>query len=285
MAKKGIIAVLAVLVIAVAGIGAYALADHGDGNSSERTTIVVAGSTTVAPIMSIVTEEYETLYSSVTIQLTANGSSTGAAAVIDGSADIAMLSRDLKDSEVTSGLHAYTIGKDGIAMIVNAKVSVSDLTLQQIADIYDGKITNWNQVGGDNAAINLIGRESSSGTRGAFEELMVKADPSFKASNSMIEMSSNNALLTAVGNTASSIGYVSLGIALTADSNAVSILSVGGVQATVAHVVDGSYTLQRSLLLATMGEATGASLALINWVLGSEGQKIVEEEGYIPISS
>ncbi|MDD4669125.1 MAG: phosphate ABC transporter substrate-binding protein, partial [Candidatus Methanomethylophilus sp.] len=274
--------------IVIAGVGVYALTNHGnnDGSTDESAEIVVNGSTTVAPIMTIVKEKYEALYSSVTIQLNATGSSTGAAAAINGTADLAMLSRDLKESEISDGLHSYTIGKDGIAMIVNSGVTgVSNLTMQQIADIYAGKITNWNEVGGADAHINLIGRESNSGTRGAFEELLTKADSTFTVTSSMIEMNSNNALLTAVGNTANAIGYVSLGIALTAGSSAVTILDVGGVHATVANVVAGTYTLQRSLNLATKGEANGAVLDLINWILGTEGQKIVEDEGYIPISS
>ena len=162
---------------------------------------------------------YEALHSNVNINITANGSGTGAAAAMSGNADIAMLSRDLKSSEAEQ-LTATSIGKDGIAIIINSSVSeVSSLTLEQVASIYNGTITNWSQLGGDNKDIDLCGRESSSGTRGAFEEILagkVSGFSSSSVSSSMNEFSSNNALLSHIENTDYSIGYVSLGIALKA---------------------------------------------------------------------
>lgn len=285
IAKNQLIAEIAVLIIVAAGVSVYALNNHRDQNTSEQTTITVNGSTTVNPIMLIVKEKYELKYPSVTIQISATGSGAGAAAAIAGTAEIAMLSRDLKDSEKSAGLVPHVIGKDGIAIIVNNSVTVTDLTLEQVAKIYSGEYTNWNQVGGTDHAINLIGRESSSGTRGAFEELMTKAYSAFNVSSSMIELGSNNALLTSVETTSYAIGYVSLGIILEAHSSAVHALKIGGVDATIENTVNGTYTLQRDLLLATKGEATGAALALIDWVLSAEGQKIVADQGYIPVSS
>lgn len=285
IAKNKLIAVIAVLVIVAAGVSVYALNSHNNQNAGEQTTITVNGSTTVNPIMLIVKEKYELKYPSVTIQISATGSGAGAAAAIAGTAEIAMLSRDLSASEQSSGLVPHIIGKDGIAIIVNNSVTVTDLTLEQVAKIYSGEYTNWNQVGGADHAINLIGRESSSGTRGAFEELMTKAYSAFSVSSSMIELSSNNALLTSVETTSYAIGYVSLGIIIEAHSSAVHALKIGGVDATIENTVNGTYTLQRDLLLATKGEATGAALALINWVLSADGQKIVSDQGYIPVSS
>lgn len=285
IAKNKLIAVIAVLVIVAAGVSVYALNSHNNQNAGEQTTITVNGSTTVNPIMLTVKEKYELKYPSVTIQISATGSGAGAAAAIAGTAEIAMLSRDLSASEQSSGLVPHIIGKDGIAIIVNNSVTVTDLTLEQVAKIYSGEYTNWNQVGGADHAINLIGRESSSGTRGAFEELMTKAYSAFSVSSSMIELSSNNALLTSVETTSYAIGYVSLGIIIEAHSSAVHALKIGGVDATIENTVNGTYTLQRDLLLATKGEATGAALALINWVLSADGQKIVSDQGYIPVSS
>lgn len=183
-------------------------------------SITIQGSTTVNPIMMAVEEEYEKIHPNVRISITANGSGTGAAAAIDGTADIGMLSRDLKTSETDAGLVPTVIGKDGIAIIVNKSVTgIDNLTLAQIAKIYNGTYTNWNQLGGVDHAIDVCGRESSSGTRGAFEELLSGKVAGFSSSSvtdKMVEFASNNALLTHIETTDYSIGYVSLGIALEA---------------------------------------------------------------------
>ena len=183
-------------------------------------SITIQGSTTVNPIMMAVEEEYEKIHPNVRISITANGSGTGAAAAIDGTADIGMLSRDLKTSETDAGLVPTVIGKDGIAIIVNKSVTgIDNLTLDQIAKIYDGTYTNWNQLGGVDHAIDVCGRESSSGTRGAFEELLSGKVAGFSSSSvtdKMVEFASNNALLTHIETPDYSIGYVSLGIALEA---------------------------------------------------------------------
>ncbi|WP_400237384.1 extracellular solute-binding protein [Methanomethylophilus alvi] len=183
-------------------------------------SITIQGSTTVNPIMMAVEEEYEKIHPNVRISITANGSGTGAAAAINGTADIGMLSRDLKTSETDAGLVPTVIGKDGIAIIVNKSVTgIDNLTLDQIAKIYDGTYTNWNQLGGVDHAIDVCGRESSSGTRGAFEELLSGKVAGFSSSSvtdKMVEFASNNALLTHIETTDYSIGYVSLGIALEA---------------------------------------------------------------------
>ena len=183
-------------------------------------SITIQGSTTVNPIMMAVEEEYEKIHPNVRISITANGSGTGAAAAIDGTADIGMLSRDLKTSETDAGLVPTVIGKDGIAIIVNKSVTgIDNLSLSQIAKIYDGTYTNWNQLGGVDHAIDVCGRESSSGTRGAFEELLSGKVAGFSSSSvtdKMVEFASNNALLTHIETTDYSIGYVSLGIALEA---------------------------------------------------------------------
>ncbi len=181
-------------------------------------SITIQGSTTVNPIMMAVEEAYEDLHPNVKISITANGSGTGAKAAIDGSADIGMLSRDLKSSETSAGLVPTAIGKDGIAIIYNKSVTgVDNLTFDQIAKIYDGTYTNWNQLGGNDHAIDVCGRESSSGTRGAFEEILAGKVAGFSSDSvteKMNEFASNNALLSHIESTDYSVGYVSLGIAL-----------------------------------------------------------------------
>lgn len=201
-------------------VDSYAPAYKSTIDDKTSYSITIQGSTTVNPIMMAVEEEYEKIHPNVRISITANGSGTGAAAAIDGTADIGMLSRDLKTSETDAGLVPTVIGKDGIAIIVNKSVTgIDNLTLAQIAKIYDGTYTNWNQLGGVDHAIDVCGRESSSGTRGAFEELLSGKVAGFSSSSvtdKMVEFASNNALLTHIETTDYSIGYVSLGIALEA---------------------------------------------------------------------
>lgn len=233
--------------------------------------------------MGQIENNYEKQHSDIEINITTNGSGTGAAAAINGTADIGMLSRDLSDSEKSSGLVATVIGKDGIAVTINSSVTgVTSLTLDQIAQIYEGKITNWKDVGGNDQNIVLLGRESSSGTRGAFEEILGNIGKD--VSTTMQEYSSTSALFTAVKNTAGAIGYVSLGYVVEDKDTSYFAVKVAGVDATVDNVVNGTYTLQRNLILATKGAPSGASADLINYVLSSEGQKVVEDLGYIPIA-
>ena len=264
------------------------LSNHGndDNNDDLNGTITIQGSTTVAPYMTAVQEKWHEVHPNVTINMTANGSGTGASAAINGTADLAMLSRDLKSAEVASGLVQTTIGIDGIMAIVNKDAGVSDLTTQQLADIFSGKVTNWNQVGGNDKTISVISRESGSGTRDGFEEALKKVDSSYSLSDKAIENSSTNAVINSVNNTSGAIGYVSIGYTdnVNAKENVV-ISKLNGVEATEAHVKDGSYAIQRNLVLATLGAATGATADLINWILGAEGQALLVNSGFISISA
>jgi len=276
-----IIAVVAVIVIVAAG--AWLALGHNNNNGDDTVTITIAGSTTVAPIMMAVEEVYEK-ENNVDLQITANGSGAGASAAINGTADIGMLSRDLKASEVESGLVSTTIGLDGIAVIINSNVTgVTNLTVEQLAKIYSGEITNWSEVGGNNLKISVISREDGSGTRDGFESAMVKVDSNFEILTEKIEVASTNAVISSVDRTSGSIGYISVGYTSKIGSNTV-LLEVNGVEATAENVVNGTYAIQRDLILATKGEPTGEVADLINWILSDAGQALVEEKGYVPLS-
>ncbi len=272
------IAVVAIVLVA----GAYMLVSNDDdGEKQERITI--QGSTTVNPIMMAVQSIYEK-DNNVILSITANGSSTGASAAINGTADIGMMSRDLKDKEIAAGLVATIIGIDGIAVIINDSVSgINDLTLDQLADIYSGKITNWSAVGGPDSKINLVSREDGSGTRDGFESSLKKADPDFKVATEKIELGSTNAVMKTVDSTKGSIGYISVGYTKNV-GNSTNVLSVDGVKASTSTILDGTYVMQRNLLLVTKGQPSGAAADFINWIMSSEGQKIVEEENFIPVA-
>ncbi len=284
--KITLIAIIAFVVIVGAG-AAIMLGNNNDSDNDDLNgTITIQGSTTVAPYMTAVQEKWLEIHPNVTINMTANGSGTGASAAINGTADLAMLSRDLKSTEKDSGLVQTTIGIDGIMTIINKDAGVSDLTTQQLADIFSGKITNWNQVGGNDMTLSVISRESGSGTRDGYEEALKRVDSSFSLTNKAVEVSSTNMVIQSVDNTSGSVGYVSIGYTdnVKAKDNVV-ISKLNGVDATEDNVKNGSYTIQRDLVLATKGTPTGLTSNIIDWILGAEGQILLKEKGFINIRS
>jgi phosphate transport system substrate-binding protein len=277
--------ILTVLIVAVVVIaGAAVVLSKDKGGNSETTTIVIQGSTTVAPVMLAIESIYEE-ENNVDLQITANGSGAGAAAAINGTADLAMLSRDLKESEVSAGLEQTIIGMDGIAIIFNSSVTgVTNLTMLQAAQIFSGEITNWSEVGGNNLKINVISREEGSGTRDGFEAALLKADSTYELADNAIICSSTNAMMNIVQENEGAIGYISIGYVDTTNTDII-VSDLNGVEATEENVLNGTYGIQRNLVVATMGEPEGAVADLIEWLLSEEGQAYVASEGYIPITS
>jgi len=273
-----IVAVLLTAVVCIAGT--YSLTSNS--GSSEDSDLTVTGSTTIQPMMSLFQEEFEK-YASVTMNVTGGGSGAGATAAINGTADIGMLSRDLKSSEISSGLVAHVIAMDGVVIIVNSDVGVTDLTLEQLAKIYDGEITNWKDVGGMDLTIAVVAREDGSGTRECFETTMKTVDSSFVMKNDVATYNSTGGVTSAVNSTPGSIGYVNLN-AVEHLSNNTKAISVDGIAATSATVTDGSYEISRNLILVTKGEATGMAAFFLNWVISEDGQKIVEDAGFVRIA-
>ncbi|MFA5452070.1 MAG: phosphate ABC transporter substrate-binding protein [Candidatus Methanomethylophilaceae archaeon] len=276
--RKMIVAVLLTAVVCIAGT--YSLTSNS--GSSEDSDLTVTGSTTIQPMMSLFQEEFEK-YASVTMNVTGGGSGAGATAAINGTADIGMLSRDLKSSEISSGLVAHVIAMDGVVIIVNSDVGVTDLTLEQLAKIYDGEITNWKDVGGMDLTIAVVAREDGSGTRECFETTMKTVDSSFVMKNDVATYNSTGGVTSAVNSTPGSIGYVNLN-AVEHLSNNTKAISVDGIAATSATVTDGSYEISRNLILVTKGEATGMAAFFLNWVISEDGQKIVEDAGFVRIA-
>lgn len=271
------VAIIAIVVVA----GAFVALNGNNGGNDEKEKIMIEGSTTVSPYMLEVKGVYEKNHN-VVLQISSHGSGTGAAAAINGTADLAMLSRDLKSAEKEQGLVQYTIGLDGIMAIVNNNTGVTNLTLAQLADIFSGKITNWKDVGGNDTPVHVVSREEGSGTRDGFEEALKKVDSDFALVNTAISQASTNAVINAVNNTAGTIGYVSIGYTSSVKDNT-TICSVDGVEATEANVLNGTYVIQRNLVLSTKGDATGAVKDLIDWVLGTEGQKLLATVGFIAL--
>jgi phosphate transport system substrate-binding protein len=182
-----------------------------------------------------------------------------------------MSSRELSPAEIGTGIDVHLIAIDGIAVIVNGGNSVSNLTIDQIRDIYTGAVTDWSQVGGRAGRIAVVSREPGSGTRGAFEELVRFQDNLVRGA---IEFDGTGAVKAEVSRNAGAIGYISLG---SVDAS-VKTLNVGGVQATTANVVNGTYQIARPFLLLTKTGRTlnGETLAFLDWILTDRGQAIVK---------
>lgn len=254
------------------------LSSQEPGSSTEALSgkVSMSGSTSMEEIAKALAEGFNAKYPDVAIDVQLGGSSTGIKNAQEGVSDIGNVSRALKDTE--TGLDAETIALDGIAVIVNTANSVEDLSTEQILKIYTGEITNWKDLGGDDAEIQVVGREAGSGTRDGFESVVGIED---NAKHDQ-ELTSTGAVQTAVASTPGAIGYVSLANV----DDTVKALKVGGVSPAIETVQDGSYTLQRPFVMVTK---TGTDLrpevkAFLDFALGDEGQSIVSQIGLVPLS-
>ena len=245
-------------------------------STEDTETISIAGSTTVLPVAQAAAEEYMNQHSNADIQVSGGGSGVGATSVIGGTADIGMLSRDLKASEKDgNNLKEFIVGKDGIALVGHPSNTASDLSLEQVKAIYQGTITNWKDVGGADSEIVLIGRDSSSGTREFFTEFVLDKED---AAKEMQELNSNGAVAQAVSITPGAIGYVSLEYV----DDSLKAFSIGGVAPTVENVISGVYEINRPLLMVTNGEPEGLAADYLAFIISEEGQQILKDSGFIP---
>ena len=239
-------------------------------------TVATDGSTSMEKVIGALGEAFMEANPDTTFTYNPTGSGSGIQAVQEGRCDIGLSSRALKDAEKEAGLTETVLAYDGIAMIVNPANSVEDLSLEQIADIYTGKITNWSEVGGNDSQIVLIGREAGSGTRGGFEEIVGVVD----ACQYRQELSSTGDVITTVAQNPDAIGYASLA----AVKDTVKALKVAGVTPTEATVKDGTYTIQRPFVLATK---TGEKLndvaqAFFDYATSAEAGEIITAAGAVP---
>ena len=239
-------------------------------------TVATDGSTSMEKVIGALGEAFMEQNKGVTFTYNPTGSGSGITAVGEGRCDIGLSSRALKDAEKEAGLTETVLAYDGIAMIVNPANPVEDLSLEQIADIYTGKITNWSEVGGNDSQIVLIGREAGSGTRGGFEEIVGVVD----ACQYRQELSSTGDVITTVAQNPDAIGYASLA----AVKDTVKALKVAGVTPTEATVKDGTYTIQRPFVLATK---TGEKLndvaqAFFDYATSADVGEIITAAGAVP---
>ena len=284
MKKLLTFAMAAVMALALlAGCGNTAADDSGstDQPSSGSDTAAVSGtvstdgSTSMEKVIGALSESYMAANKDVTVNYNPTGSGSGITAVQEGTCDIGLSSRALKDEEKAAGLQETVLAYDGIAIIVHPDNSVSDLTLDQIAKLYTGEITNWKDVGGNDAAVVLIGREAASGTRDGFESITgTKEKCQYRQ-----ELTSTGDVITAVSQNPDAIGYASL--ASVKDS--VKALNVDGVTPSEATVKDGSYKVQRPFVLVTMeGRAlTPAAQSFFDYATSSGAADIIAKAGAV----
>ncbi len=265
--------------------------DSGNGDSSTAEggssagqteevsgNILLNGSTSMENVVNALNEVWNQNNPNAQAEGQYTGSGDGIKAVADGTADIGDSSRALSDDEKAQGLVENVIALDGIAVVTDPNNTVSNLTKDQLVQIYTGQITNWSEVGGADQQIVVIGRESNSGTRGAFEELLEIEDQCKYAQ----EINSTGGILSTVQSTPGAIGYSSL-----ADlTDTVKALSLDGVEPTVDNVKAGTYALQRPFVMATKGtidEQEAQVKAYLEFVLSAEGQAIVADCGLITV--
>lgn len=274
---KKIITVLCAAVMALslfAGCGQKA----NDNGTTTGGTVSTDGSTSMEKVIGALGESFMEANSGTTFTYNPTGSGSGIQAVSEGRCDIGLSSRALKDDEKASGLKETTLALDGIAIIVNPQNPVKDLTLEQIAKIYTGEITNWKDVGGNDAEIVLIGREAGSGTRDGFESITDTKD----ACQYRQELTSTGDVITTVSQNPNAIGYASLA----AIKDSVKALTVNGVAPTEATVKDGTYLVQRPFVLVTKEGVALSETAqkFFDFATSADAASIISAAGAVPVA-
>jgi len=271
MNTKYVIGIIVALIIIVGAYMVFA------GSNSNKITIV--GSTSVQPVAQSLATAYMKEHPNVKIEVQGGGTAVGLKSVSDGTANIGTASETLKAND-TTGLTAYSLGQDGIVAIVNNNNTVKGLKSTQLKGIFSGNITNWSQVGGSNGKIDVIVREAGSGTRVAFAAIVLGNNTNGTAVDyvpSAIVQTSTGAVQQAVSQDPNAIGFISFASL----DNKTTALTYNGVTCSAATVASGNYTIQRPFTFLTKGPAKGQVLDFINWVMGPEGQAILNNNSIV----
>ena len=266
----------------VAGRSSTAGTSASEASSAEASateelsgTLSMNGSTSMEKVIKAVNGAFMEKNKGVTVNLNLTGSGTGIQEASEGKCDIGNSSRKLKDEEAEK-LDATVVGLDGIALVVNPANKLEDITLQDLAKVYSGEITNWKELGGDDKAIVVIGREDGSGTRDGFESIVMgDKEPKYAQ-----ELESTGSVINAVATTDGAIGYASLANV----DETVKALKVGGIEATEENVKSGAYEVQRPFICATLkGSDNKLVKAYLDFILSEEGQALVLAQGAVPV--
>ena len=255
--------------------------DDTNGDTATTTvsgTVNTNGSTSMEDVMGSLKEAFEAENPDVTIQYTGSGSGAGITGAQEGTCDIGLASRDLKEDE--TGVHQITVAKDGIAIIVNPENPVSDLTIEQIAALATGATANWADVGGNDAEVVFMGREAGSGTRDGFESITGTEDTCVYQN----EYTSTGEVVAGVAANPNAIGYASLS-AVEGDTT-VKVLTVGGVAPSEATVLDGTYEIQRNFnfIISDSKELSPAAQAFVDWATSTAASDLIAGAGAVPVA-
>lgn len=255
-----------------------ALAGCGDSSSTTEGTVATDGSTSMEKVIGALGEAFEEENTGATFTYNPTGSGSGITAVSEGRCDIGLSSRSLKDEEKEQGLEETVLALDGIAIVVNPKNPVEDLSVEDIAKIYKGEITNWSEVGGNDGEIVLIGREAGSGTRDGFESITETED----ACKYRQELTSTGDVITTVAGNENAIGYASL----SAVGDSIKAVTVDGVTPSEKTVKDGSYVVQRPFVLVTKADTELSETAqkFFNFAISEDANDIITEAGVVPVN-
>ena len=242
-------------------------------------TVSTDGSTSMEEVIGVLGEQFQA-DTGVSVTYNPTGSGSGIEAVKNGSCDIGLSSRALKDEEKAAGLTETIVALDGIAVIVNAENTVTDLSIDQIAEIYTGAVTDWSEMGGTAGTIAVIGRESGSGTRDGFESITGTEDACVLAQ----ELNSTGAVIEAVRTTPGAIGYASL--SAVEGQEGITVLTVGGVAPSEATVLDGSYAIQRPFVFATRTDEplSAAAQAFFDFATSTAAGDLIAAAGAVPVA-
>ena len=247
------------------------------GQTAQLSGVVNAnGSTSMEKVMQVLIEAFQEQQPNVTVNYTGSGSGAGVTSAIDGTADLGLASRALKSEEEGKGAQAHIVALDGVAIVVNPENTVEDLTVDEIAQIFKGEITNWKDLGGADEEIAVYGREAGSGTRGAFEELVGVED----ACKYLNEYSSTGDVIGNVASNPSAIGYASL----SAVSDNVKAVKVNGVDCAEATVQDGTYEIQRPFVMITKDgtQLSDAAQAFLDFAMSADAASLIAQAGAVP---
>lgn len=268
--------------------------NNSSASNSPAKYIENKGSDTIVNLALAWAEKYQSDHPDVRISVTGGGSGTGIAALVNGTVDIANASRKIKDEETSeaqsNGIDPveYIIARDAIAVIVNPNNPVSELTLQQISDIYSGKYTNWNEVGGEDRPIVRLSRETNSGTHVYFLERVLrlgnKEDKTLFSMDTLL-LPSSEGIISEVRDNPNAIGYDGLGY-VPDDLKTIAIAKEAGgayVLPSIETVNDKTYAIARDLYMYTNGEPSGIIKEYLDWILSDEAQLIVAELGFVPV--
>ena len=281
-----ILAASALLALTLAGCGNDTTTDTASDTTEDTSastlsgSVATNGSTSMEEVMGVLTEQFTNDNPDVSVTYDPTGSGTGIEAAANGTADIGLSSRALTEEETASGLVGTEVALDGIAVIVNADSPVADLSVEQIAQIFTGEITDWSEVGGDAGEIACIGREANSGTRDGFESITETEDACVLSQ----ELNSTGAVIQAVASSPNAIGYASL--SAVEGQEGIKAITVGGVACTEETVKDGTYEIQRPFVFVTKEGAalSEAAQAFFDFATSADASELIAGAGAVPVA-